>query len=494
MRGLLILVVMALLLAGCGRRAGVTAPSPAPVPDEYSHWIEEGDRLLQLDHLWGWREAEKLYLQAIRLRAEPDLQRRVAVTSFLIHRRHEEEGIFSSEDPARVGRICSFPDPLARILCRAVSGWGLGPEDRTFLSAAEDLEPVLRDYLHLLLAEGQDPEEKAGDLDRFLEEYPSHPLALYLAMRQGTRLDPAEALEQHRHFAELHLDLAERLAGRKAYLEAIPHYLKTLELIPDFTRASNALGSFHLYTLNDYSGALELYRRTLQYDGRDLAALFGAGVAFHFLGEYPESLEMLDRLISPGQARWSAVPEGLHDHYRGQSAYFKARSFHRLQQPEEARKWVDLAREKQPASDEIRYLSAVLYKDDSRTEEARLELEEVVRDGTAICEAYHLLGLISLEEGRAFTDYFLSAGYCLERSLRNMEEKLEEFGRLALPPELRALGLEQRRERLEIARIEAHELLAQMLSILDPRREAGGRISADALLEVIERIWKREDD
>lgn len=227
---------------------------------------------------------------------------------------------------------------------------------------------------------------------------------------------------------------------------------------------------------------------------RDLAALFGASLALHLLGDYPESLDMLDRLTSSGQARWSAVLEGLHDHYRGQSAYFKARSFYRLQQPEEARKWVDLAREKQLASDEIRYLSAVLYKDDSRTEEARLELEEVVRHGTVICEAYHLLGLVSLQEGRAFTDCFLSAGYCLERSLRNMEEKLEEFSRLALPSELKALGLEQRREQLEIARIEAHELLAEMLSILDSRRETGGRISADALLEVIERLWKWEDD
>jgi len=67
--------------------------------------------------------------------------------------------------------------------------------------------------------------------------------------------------------------------------------------------------------------------------------------------------------------------------------YYQAYNHYRLFHPEQARNLIDAAKRDAPNSEQINYLSGVLYFNANKMEEARQDFHRVLTTGTSNCDA-----------------------------------------------------------------------------------------------------------
>ena len=76
------------------------------------------------------------------------------------------------------------------------------------------------------------------------------------------------------------------LLKEERYNQAIEFPTEAIRLVPDYTKALNVLGDTHLSMLHLYQRALRHFETALSWDPANIRALFGGGVALHFLERY----------------------------------------------------------------------------------------------------------------------------------------------------------------------------------------------------------------
>jgi predicted Zn-dependent protease len=115
--------------------------------------------------------------------------------------------------------------------------------------------------------------------------------------------------------------------------------------------------------------------------------------------------------------------------------YYQSYNHYRLFHPEQARNLIDAAKRDAPNSEQINYLSGVLYFNANKMEEARQDFHRVLTTGTSNCDAYNYLGLIYIETDEAKAiNYFLGMCSCANTAIRNFERQLASVPKLDLEP------------------------------------------------------------
>ena len=446
-------LTLVLLAFACSQKPPVLnipdAQESLPSPEEY---LAQGDAQFSKMHLYGWREAESYYECAFELEEDPEILSKLILTRFLVLTRETEEGIFRDDCFEDLDFICENANgPFQQTLCEIARNrltlegileeaplMDLSPAVSRNLLEERRRNSALDGYLFLLFVQDMERYRVFDESELFQKQYPESPLAVYLRSVQGsggmtltTASDP--------EFAELEMHAGERLIGRERYQEGIARLTRALELIPDYTNASIAIGNLFLCTLEHPKAALPHSARALKWDPLNVEARFGQGVSLHYLGNYLESQQELDRLLDQDRSRWKTVDRDSHAYYRGQACYFKAYNYFLAGQKVEARQWVDQARTLQPEADGPFYLSGVLYFDDESLPAAEKDFLKVIVKGTSLCDAYFRLGKIEQwRESKAALFHFIDNGICLERNLATVRARLEKARQMQLEPAVRA--------------------------------------------------------
>jgi tetratricopeptide (TPR) repeat protein len=419
-----------------------TAP---PSPDEY---VAQGDVRFAKMHLYGWRQAESLYNRAFEIQEHGETLDKLLLTRFLLLIRETDEGIFGDHSIENLDFICAGSDSHFRsTLCE------MGRTRLRFAGVLDEVPPIalspgiswellngkrgnsaLEAYLYLLFVRDMVRHRYAEELELFLEEYPDSPFAAYLLLVHGNLGGRPDAVVDP-EFAEFHVYSGEELISRESYQDGIASLTEALDLVPDYTRASIALGNLFLFTLQCPEGAQHHYETTLKSDPRSVAANYGLAVSYHYLGRYLESQVLLDRLLTEDYARWSTVESEYRPYYRGQACYYKAYNYYLTNMKVEAREWVERARVHQPDAEGPNYLSGVLNFEKELIPEAEQDFFKVIDQGTDLCDAYFRLGKIEhWRESDSAIPHFKNSGICLERNLEVILSRLEQVRKMGLGP------------------------------------------------------------
>lgn len=449
-----IVLTLTLLLLGSAcseKRPVLRVPSSQdcfPSADEY---IVQGDTQFSKMHLHGWREAESYYECALEIAEDPTILGRLILARFLRLIRETEEGIFKDSYLEDLNFICQNADgSFQRTLCEiarnrlALEGvlddappLDLSPAVSRSLLEEKKKNSALDGYLFLLFVQDMEPYRVFDESELFQKTYPESPLAVYLRSVQGTPgIQPNLAPDSE--FVELEVHAGERLIDRERYQEGITSLTRALELIPDYSKASIALGNLFLFNFEYPKAALPHYEAALKWDPLNVEARFGQGVSLHYMGDYLESQSSLERLLDEELSRWRTVDRESFPYYRGQARYFKAYNYYLTGRKEEARQWVDQARILQPEADGPSYLSGVLHFESESLPEAEQDFLKVIVKGTSLCDAYFRLGKIEhWKQSKAALFHFIDNGICLERNLANVRTRLEKARQMQLDPAVR---------------------------------------------------------
>lgn len=477
-RGLLA-VILALLLISCGQKRPVLElpeqQDPLPSPDEF---VAQGDAQFSRMHLHGWREAEALYECAFEIKEEADTLEKLILTRFLLLTREAEEKIFRSSFREDLDFVCQRAEgSLQLTLCEIARNrlllegvldeaplLDLAPGVSRELLESRKKDSALDGYLYLLFLKDMAAYRLNEESERFQSEFPDSPLTYYLRSVQGGSSGPP-IVSADPEFAELLMHSGERLVGQESYQEAITSLDRALELIPDYTNAAIALGDLFLFTFEYPKAALPHYEVALGVDPDNVRARFGEAVSQHYLGNHLESQNSLDRLLDKDLSRWRTVDRDAHPYYRGQSYYFRAYNYYLTGQKEEARQWVEKARELQPEADGPSYLSGLLNFENELFERAEEDFLKVIVKGTSLCDAYFRLGRIeeSKKSGSALY-HFIDNGSCLERNLAIVRRRIEEARQMRLEPGVRAAVEESFRQDL---RKRLNDTIASVVSMIN---------------------------
>ncbi len=259
--------------------------------------------------------------------------------------------------------------------------------------------------------------------------------------------------------------------------------------MPDYTKAYTALGDFWLFIVLDSEEATSSFESALSFDPGNPAALFGKAVALHYLERNIESNIALDRLLAH-QDRWDDFGQALASYYRNQIPYYQGYNYYLSGALVEARERIDQAKEYQPRSEMVSYVSGLIYLRDHSLPSAEADLEDATRTGE-ICDAYYRLGLINDEkEPQRAVSLFLAAAYCtvngvqqLGRALKRLHQMdLDETSRTALRLNLRA-SLEKRKE-------SAIATLEDMIARTRPKTAAKEIIHIETMIELLSELRK----
>lgn len=447
-------MVLGLLLGGCASREPVLQ-EPSPVIDghELRRHLERGEDFFEASHLWSWRRAEAEFEAALDLHDDSDNRERLLLTQYLVLNREIDEEIYASRHGERLHSICSRAiTPFQTMLCGMARGKlraaglnddpppGGGVEFRMNSRLLEE-NPELAGYLRFYYLKDHQPwaytdGARSVYADTYLDQLPEAsrgPLTLYLKLRARLLAEDEFFLEKYPRFAELFAARGRWLFEAERFQEGVAALERAVELIPDHTGALNRLGNMYLFSLEHHQRALEHFDRTLSWDPASVEALFGKAAALHYLGRHTESQRVLDQLLDDDATRWGTVPQESRRYYRGNGYYYRAFNFQVMENPEAARRWVDLSLRYTPEYDGPHYLSGVLRFDEGDLASAQADFHRVIEDGTQLCDAYYRLGQIALSEGGLGTlPFFMSAGICLERNLDELAVRLERIPSLAV--------------------------------------------------------------
>jgi tetratricopeptide (TPR) repeat protein len=469
-----VLAIAAISALACACR---TRPQTVPLPvgpavseELIQEYVTLGDGLYQAMHLHAWRRAEEAYARAFDLAPRQEIRDKLALVKLLRMTREIDEDIPCPGLDADVEFICgNVPNPRAQALCDLARGYAAGP-----VAAAEQMKRVdpavlqvdespLDAYFFWLHSRtfGLDARED-GLRKRLSEKYRDSPLFMYQSLSMGS----ARVTQQYPDFAEAWEFSAEMSFQRTQLKPARAGFARTLELVPDYTRAITGLGNIYFFKLEDYENAYKTYDAALKWDPRSTAALFGKGAALHHLDQYDDSNATLDRMLATDLSRKGRVTRDSVLYYRGEANYYKAYNHHLKNDPGRARELIDLAKQDLPQSEEINYLSGLLYFNVGDLEAAKTDFERAARQGKN-CYAYHYLGLIAFRTGAAgAASQFLTCTACLERSLRTFQQNIRSLSTLDIEAaEKQALSLRMEMK-LVSYRDTAAELIQRMLAIV----------------------------
>jgi tetratricopeptide (TPR) repeat protein len=435
-----------LLAAGCQKKAAVQKPATPPPPDpQIKGLVLKGDEFSAQQHLLGWRKAEEFYAKADALGGEPGLKEKLLLIRVLLIARETDEDVPIASIQRSLASSCtSVTNTTGLLLCefaqRYVAPWaaidkkpspGEKPEIPVFAAVGEALD----DYFRILYSRAAGIELPDNFELSAWERHKSSPLFVYLNLRKAA-MPPVEQLENDfPDFAEAYVLTGERRMQSRRYREARAYFNKALELVPDYTRAINGLGNILLFIVEEYAEALRHYERTLKHDRSNSGGLYGKGVVLHSMGMFADSNQVLDQLISGDLTRGGRLDDSNARYFRGMGRYYQAYNHYKLFQPQEARRLIDLAKKELPWSEQINFLSGVLYFNANEMENARLDLEQVLATGNSNCEAYNYLGLIYMQkdENRA-AQYFLGMCSCVESAIASAKRDIASLSMLDLEP------------------------------------------------------------
>jgi tetratricopeptide (TPR) repeat protein len=425
----------------------IPTPVGPPVPEELvQEYIAQGDQLYQAMHLYAWRRAEEAYTKAYILAPRQEILDKLALVKLLRMTREIDEDIACPTMDEDIGFICQNPAAArAQALCDLARGYAAGPAaaaqqikrvDPSVLQA--DVSP-LDAYFFALHSRTFGLEAKDDSFRKQIgEKYKDSPLFMYLNLGMGS----PRVMQQYPDFAEAWEFAAEMSFQRTQLKAARAGFAKTLELVPDYTRAIIGLANVFFFKLEDYENALKTYSRALKWDPKSTAALFGKGAALHHLEQYDDSNATLDLMLATDLSRRGRVTRDSVLYYRGEANYYKAYNYHLKNEPQRARELIDIAKQDLPQSEEINYLSGLLYFNAGQLSAAKTDFEKAAKQGKN-CYAYYYLGLIEFKTGGpTAASQFLTCSACLERSLRTFLQNIQSLSTLDIEPsEKQALSL-----------------------------------------------------
>ncbi len=460
---------------------------------EFQSYMAEADTYFRQQHLYGWRKAASLYQRAREIKDTPELSHKLLLTGVLLITRERQENI-PSASPEALDELCGEPAeaPGAK-LCGLARAYLRVKEKPKYdfpgpVISPGPVDPIVSAYLDLLAVAAADPSGYEHARNQFIENFPSSPFTLYILHKEG-RPDVEGLPEPEDHFAEHHLYRGGLLLERTKYAAGIESLARAIELVPDYTKAYTALGDFWLFIVLDSNEAIRNFESALSFDLGNPAALFGKAVSLHYVEENIESNITLDRLLA-NRERWDDFGPELASYYRDQIPYYQGYNHYLSGSLGEAREWIDQAKQYQPESEMVSYVSGLIYLRDHSLVSAETDLEDATRTGE-ICDAYYRLGLINDEdEPKRAVSLFLAAAYCtvnevqqLERSLQRLHQMdLDEASRLALRLNLRA-SLEKRRE-------SAIATLEDMIIRTRPKTVTQETIHIETMIELLSDLKK----
>ena len=452
-------------------------------------------------HLTGWREAEA-YIEEVHLQSlhgtTPD---KLQITRFLLLAREVEEGIYNPDQIERLTSLCrSSSSKFHRILCRSarqrlqVAGHIKDESVRDPIPCGafivpEGIDPLLAAYLYLLVTPNSHDCGYAKKARTILDRAETSTLSLYLTLEKLDLRKCTTFLERHPRFAELFLRQGQLFLKSKQFTLGIESIERAIHLVPDYTKALNALGNSHMFTFHLYERALFYFDVVLHWDPDNIPALFGRGVALQSLGRYGDSQETFDRLLDSDANRWKPFSETRQAFYRGQTCYYKANNCYLMGVSEAARDWVDRALNYLPHLKPALYLSGILHFEEDRFAEARSEFLRVIDGATDICDAYFRIGVIdhSGEPKREILYNFMNNAYCLERRIRKLHKELAQVHDLDLDDrraEEVASSLRIRLDRLH------NKTFASLLNMIT-RAGSMSAFDTSVFIRSMEELWER---
>ncbi len=439
--GLTVAALLCAMLAPACRTRPQPVMAPVGPPESPESLIQEyvvqGDELFQGMHLSAWRRAEQAYEKAFYLAARNEIREKLVLAKLLRLTREMDEDIASPTTDEDVRFICrGTTGGRGQALCDLARAYAAGPAalagriNRPDLAEFDADSSPLDAYLFALFAKtfGSDPRHDEL-LKAIALKYRDSPLFLYL--NAGANAAGLVRMTQRvPEFAEAWEFSAELSFQRSAVRPAREAFSRALELIPDYSRARNGLANIYFFTLEDYENALKTYEITLKSDRQNTAALFGKGASLHHLDQYVDSSAALDLMLATDLSRRGRVGADSVRYYRGEAYYYKAYNYHLLKDPERAREWINLAKQTLPASEEINYLSGLMFFNAGNFDAAKVDFDAALKQGRN-CYAYHYLGMIELLRGEpAAASQFLSSTACLERGLRTLQENIRSVASL----------------------------------------------------------------
>ena len=199
------------------------------------------------------------------------------------------------------------------------------------------------------------------------------------------------------------------LLEKTRYAAGIESLARAIELVPDYTKAYTALGDFWLFIVLDSEEAIANFESALSFDPGNPAALFGKAVALNYLEKNIESNITLDRLLA-NRERWDDFGQALAYYYRDQIPYYQGYNHYLSGSLGEARDWIDQAKQSQPESEMVSYVSGLIYLRDHSLPRAGFHADDLIILGAAIGGMLLLIWLRRrFPPDRALTPYFVAA-------------------------------------------------------------------------------------
>jgi tetratricopeptide (TPR) repeat protein len=494
-----IILLTLYMLVSCKGRPRVVAPPPRVIPEALiQQYLAQGDADFSKMHLHGWRQAEKAYAKAYALDPRKSIQDKRLFTRFLIAAREEDEDIVSRGLGDLVPNLCREPSAArAMVMCELARAYdqGFGP---TFWQSRADkphrldpellaaVETPLDAYLYALYGKTFGLKLEWDSANNHEEKLKDSPLFVYLNMGPATFKKIPELEKVHPEFAELLAFVGESHFQAARYRTARAYFNKALALVPDYTHAINGLGNIYLFALEDYENALKTYESATRIDPNNIAALFGKGAALHYLGRFQQSIATLDEMLRSDLTRKGRASQSNIRYFRGEGRYFQAFDHFLLVESDKARQLIDMAKEELPDSPEINYLSALLYFNQYRLEEAKKDFLAVLKRASSNCHAHYYLGLIHADsDAEQMARFFTGACACMEVTKRNLERAMQSLPGIDLEPEERADLRTRLSKKLADFRSSGVELIEKMSSMI---LELQGERSWKTYLDMMNRI------
>ena len=527
------------LLAGCRTKPAIVS---APKPDaRVAEYVAEGDAHFLDSQLYGWRHAEASYQRAFDLAGSDEIRRKLLLTRFLIMIRQYEEDVPNPKADEVIQALCAVAvSEKDKALCRIAewykSKYGAGQREASASSQKEKAGPgpfnseeaALEAYLYLLYAKASQLGDPPPDWEALSGKFKDSPLFLYLNLGKRGSPDAAEIEKSFPQFAEVFEFTGESLFQKKKYSSARAYFKKAIDLIPDYTRAIIGLGNIYFFALDDQEKALEHYQAALTWDATSTAALYGKGAALSQLGKYEESNAVLDQMLASDLSRSGRISASGIRYYQGEANYLKASNHHLMKNPSRARELVDTAKQFLPDSEEINYLSGILFFEAKDLEAARRDFLRVMERGNSNCSAQYHLGWIyrerkgtleeqptgkpnvprgdgydklmkllsqmptskELAEKRAL-NYFLGACSCMEMAMRSQREQINTVSSLDLEADEKVILKGKLEKRLFDYRLSSVSMIESMVQAVSGDEIAGKETYVNLMNEYLTRIRPR---
>lgn len=405
-----------------------------------AEYVAQGDAHFLDFHLYGWRQAEAFYRQAYALQKTDAIKEKLLLTRFLILTRQMDEDIPDPRLDESVKELCANPaNDRDMLLCtlaeRYRKGIWLKPQEgqpvqkfRVDPTWFDSRDSAVGAYLYSFCARAELLENSPQASETASDQYKDSPLFIYLDLPRKGAQKLAEIEKTVPQFAEMFDYMGEEFFQKRKFNGARAYFRKAAALIPDYTRSLNGIGNVYSFALEDYEKAIEYYEAALKYEPMNTAALFGRGTALHHLGKYEESNATLEMMLQTDLFRKGYASANNVRYYQGEGHHLQAYNHYLMKNPVKARELVEMAKRFLPESEEVNYLSGLLFFEEKNMEAARVEFLKVIQRGNSNCSALRYLGVIYHErkgvvETQAAADLRMPPGGAYDKLRKEIDER-----------------------------------------------------------------------